>query len=231
VGRRLVAWGDRVVAWATSHEGALGPDVVFDPDTQSWAELPPDPLGPSFDRWTVAAAERLVLFGVPLVANPGVKPTLYRAAVLDPATEAWQRLPDSEIVGFDPTWYAFGDLVVNPSLGSADGGEVNNWGRSYPFGGMLDLGGPAWLPLPGGPAEAPSTGIAAATGTFVVNGQGWALDVVDLGWFPVGAPPEAPQGGTATVGAGNRIVVFGGSRFVGARGELLEGAWEWAPPP
>ena len=31
-----------------------------------------------------------------------------------------------------------GGLLWNPSLGGADGGQVNNWGRAYPYGGVFD---------------------------------------------------------------------------------------------
>jgi hypothetical protein len=28
--------------------------------------------------------------------------------------------------------------LINPTLGDADGGEVGNWGRTYPYGGIFD---------------------------------------------------------------------------------------------
>jgi hypothetical protein len=96
---------------------------------------------------------------------------------------------------------------------------------------MLDVVGEAWLPLPGGPAgDGPLTGLAAAADAFVVNRQGWVLDVGRLAWQALDPLPGAPSAGATVVGAGDRLVVFGGSRFTGNRGELLSAAWEWAPP-
>jgi hypothetical protein len=40
-----------------------------------------------------------------------------------------RRLPDSELLTTGP-WIPVDGKLVNPSLGSADGGEVNNWGRT-----------------------------------------------------------------------------------------------------
>ena len=229
--RRLVAAGERIVAYRSTQEHGPGPDLVYEPATGAWAALPGDPLSPSFDRSLVALDGRLVLLGIAAVPDPGVEPPFYRAAVHDLATGEWRRLPDAEVVGGEPTWYAASGLVVNPALGSADGGAVNAWGRAFPFGGMLDVVGEAWLPLPGGPAgDGPLIGLAAAADTFVVNRQGWVLDVERLAWQQLEPLPGAPSAGAAVVGAGDRIVLFGGSRFGGNRGELLSAAWEWAPP-
>ena len=48
--RALVATDEQVIAYAESDEGDRLPDVVFDPSSGDWSELPDDPLPPSFGR-------------------------------------------------------------------------------------------------------------------------------------------------------------------------------------
>ena len=132
----LVAAGNLVVAYHHTQELGVRPDLLYDPATGKWTDLPVDPLAPSFDRSAVWTGRELVLVGVEVVANPNsARPSLYRAAGLDLASGSWRRLPDSEVLGWNPTWYWAGDRLINPSIGSADGGQVNNWGRSFPLAG------------------------------------------------------------------------------------------------
>ena len=153
-----------------------------------------------------------------------------RAAVLDLATGEWRRLHDAPIVANDSAWFASGGLVVNPSLGGGDGGQTNNWGRTIPFGGMLDLEGEAWIGLPNPPPEGQSfAGGAVAGGDVIVNRQGWSLDVDTLSWQQVGGPPGGPDSEAATTWAGDHLFLFGGSRTDGNVAMLLGGAWEWRP--
>lgn len=50
------------------------------------------------------------------------------------------------IIGWTPTFV--NGLVVFPTLGLADGGDVNNWGKKYPFGGIIDPTGSSLTALP-----------------------------------------------------------------------------------
>ena len=149
----LVAIGKGVVAFRGSQESGPGLDVVYDPASRRWSDIPLDPLAPAFDRSLVWTGGDAVLLGIPLdPRRPANAAPVYGAAVLDAEVQSWQRLPDSEVVGWSPTWFAAGGSIVNPSIGSANGGEVNNWGRQYPFGGILTP--PAqWSPLPPLPAR------------------------------------------------------------------------------
>jgi hypothetical protein len=230
---RLVATPGSIVAYPPTHELGDRLDQAFDIVAKTWSPLPGDPITPAFDRTIVAVGERLVVIGVELVPNPGQRPPVYRAAVLDPETGTWRRLADAPIVGGESTWFVAGNKVVNPTLGGADGGQTNNWGRVFPYGGMLDLEGEAWVVLPQ-PADGGSFGSSSAAGAeYVVNRQGWALNVEDLAWTPVGEPGGGPESGGASAWAGDRLVLFGGVRFggnQGAAGALLGSAWEWLPP-
>ena len=86
------------------------------------------------------SGQELLLFDHELVPNPGSeKPSITRAAALDLESGSWRRLPDSEILASGP-WVIDDGRLINPMLGSADGGDSNGWGRSYPYGGILDPG-------------------------------------------------------------------------------------------
>ena len=148
----LTAAGDRPVIYPGSHEqGASGTGYALDPATGRWAALPADPLGKGFDRRFAWTGDALVLLDRELVPNPGADgPSIARAAVLtDPfgPDAAWKRLPDSEVMSTDPV-LVDGDLLIIPNVGGADGGQVNGYGREYPFGGVLDVPANRWSDLP-----------------------------------------------------------------------------------
>ena len=125
-------------------------DAVYDPVTNRWDRLPGDPLGPSFDRSAAWLGDRLLLSGSDLVPNPGADgPSLTRLAVLDESWQQWTPLPDSDIIGGNPVWVSH--RVVFPQTGSADGGKVGNWGRSYDEGAILDPVAAVWTALPSVP--------------------------------------------------------------------------------
>jgi len=216
---QLISTGDSVVAYPGSDENGEQPDLLFDPETQSWVELPPDPLSPSFDRLYVANGDRLILMAKDLEPNPGSEgPSLARVAELDLDTGAWETQGRSEILG---TWDGvdLGSTIVFPWSGQADGGEVNNWGRFYPFGGTYEPGSGRWSPLPD-PAQNDSFEIAG-----IVNGEqasfnsstGAVLDLEQGSWLDLPALPDADShfAERTVVAAGNQLFVFGGESWSG----------------
>ena len=227
---RLVAAGNRLVAFHQSQELGTSPDLVFDPAAGTWSEMPADPLATSFDRDMVWTGDVLVLFGLEVVPQPGsAQPSLYRAAALDPATGAWRRYPDSEITLWNPVWFYADGRIVNPSIWSADGGQTNNWGRSYPTGGMLDPVAGAWSPLPAPPSVlGPYVGPAVGADAWVVSDAGWALHVPAGTWIQI---PElaALEAGQAAAWAGDRLIVWGGYGWDGKTATNLADGWEWVP--
>ena len=232
VGYRLAAIPEGVVAYLPTEERGASPDQLWEVRSRRWWEVPADPLRPSFDRTMVWTGDELVLVAIELVPSPGSdRPSVYRAASLDPTTGQWRRLADSEIVLWDPTWYWAAGMLVNPSLGSSDGGAVGNWGRSYPHGGMLDPVSGAWSYLPAIPGGgATYDGISAGGPAFVVSRQGWVLDVSSSMWLPLVRPDGAPDTGMAAAWVGDRLIIFGGSRWQGGTSDLFNAAWEWLPP-
>jgi hypothetical protein len=232
--RGLAAAGEQVVAYAESDEGGRVPDVVFDPASGDWTPLPDDPLPPSFGRTMAWSGHELVLFAQELVPQPGSRePAVLIAAAFDPQGGTWRRLPDSEILGGGARWFAHGDQLLLPALGSADGGEVGNWGRSYPNGGILDRD--RWLPLPDPPEgqDEFSAGIVAGGRADFWGVTGWIFDAAAEDWNAV--PPLHDDNdmvtGTSVAAAGRDMVVFGGVRWNdGEQIQLLDEAWTWSVP-
>lgn len=226
----LVAAGDRVIAYQTTQEVAVQPDLIYDPEADSWTELPLDPLTPAFDRQMVWTDGRLVLLAHELVAQPNSeRPSIVEAARLDLEGGTWQRYPDSEILG--GPWRWTGDRLVNPTLGGADGGEVNGWGRVYPYGGIFEPTRGEWSELPNTPdAQGDFHGFSAAGGGWAISTDGWAFHAPSSTWVDLPRPAAgAAEMGQAATWAGDRLFVFGGSRITNERLVLIGGGWTWIP--
>ena len=244
-GAHLVRAGDRIIAYRISEEQGPAPDFVYDPEIDSWSELPTDPLSPSFDRSMVWTGDEVVLLANELVPNPGAeRPSLVRAAALDPETEQWRRLPDSEIIGGHETWWWSGDRVVNAVPRRSDGGETGNYGRHYPHGGMLDPRTGEWSALPDAPTggscsgddqfAGPDFGYHAAGPDAVVNDR-LAFHVRARTWEPVPCNKGRANFSYSSTWAFGGLVVFGGYDAGREPGEALNdyqftnAAWIWRP--
>jgi hypothetical protein len=233
----LVAAGDRLVALHGSDESTdrtPGPDLIFDPAPGEWRELPEDPLGPAFDRNAAWFKGELIVFEHKLVPSPGaVEPSLVRSAALNLATEAWRVLPDVPMLYTGP-WMTIGSRLVNPSLGSADGGEVGNWGRGYPYGGALDPATGRFTPLPAAPGQTETTasaGVVTADSALYLGAGTFLLDATTDSWITVPPLPEGQVSGYTTVTAGTDLFIFGGGVWPGpdGKGKLLNSVWLWSP--
>ena len=231
----LVGVGSQLVAYQGSHENGVAPDSIYDPDKDTWSALPASPLGSGSGRTMVALDDhRLVLLDLELVPNPNAeRPSLYRAAVLDLTDRSWRRMPDSEVVGVGGLWLPSGGLLVNPATESYDGGEVGNWGRSYPAGGILDPDSGRWSALPAtAPPQPQQQHVGTVAGDGVVVTGNSVLHVRDQSWA---ALPDLPAlhdvMSAATVWAGDRLFVWGGVRFDEAHpgGQLQSAGWTWRP--
>ncbi|MFZ0530900.1 MAG: hypothetical protein WAL91_10215, partial [Propionicimonas sp.] len=207
----LVAAGDRLVSIHAGDEEAGGFDERYDAAADRWTRLPDDPLGPSFGRDAVWVDGVLLLTAHDLVANPGSeRPSVLRLAELDLDALTWRLLPDSEVLTGGGV--AVGDLVVFGGLGSADGGAVNNWGRSYPMGGLYDARTGAWSDLPpldAGEGVKQSWRDASLAGDRVLT-SGHLLDPAARAWTVLSPPPPGNLEGQTVVTGPAGILVFGG---------------------
>lgn len=249
----LTVAAGQVVAYRSTHEAggeaiqALDPlpaDLVYDPAADSWAALPADPLGPSFDRRLVGTDDGVVLLASDLVPDPGVEPPVVHAATLDLAAGsagAWTELPGGDLVSAYGM-HRVGDLILSAQEGSADGGETNNWGRDIPYGAILDPVAGTWSALPDRPERQPGDGFAVpgeVSGERTVVSGAWVLDVASLTWSRV---PDLPfeqqvQGQSAAFldgDGGGSVFLWGGAYWPDddwtTGGELLAEGWVWTVP-
>jgi hypothetical protein len=209
-GGQLVASTDRLVVASGSDEHGVTPDRVYEPGARRWTTLPDDPIGPAFDRVLTAIPTGLVLTAHELVDDPGAeKPSLVLAARWDAATGGWTRLRDSDQLG-GWAWTWTGQRLVDPSLGGSDGGEVGNYGRTIPMGGVLDPVTGRWSRLPHPPKEGTGGWPVAALGGRFAAVAGWTYDDDTRSWAVVPRPKGAPGEPGVAVWADDRLVVVGG---------------------
>ncbi len=220
----LAAAGTSVLLVSTSDELVDQPDLLLDPVTGRWSRLPEDPLGPSFDRQVVDTDAGLVLLARRILDDgQPADPAVLRAAVLPDGAQRWRRLPDGDQLG-GGRWFWDGERLVDPTLGGADGGEVDGWGRTIPYGGTLDPVTGTWRHLTdppdsddgGWPVEA---GHGSAEVRRTVASEGWLASGGSRPWIRVPRPDGAPELPGPAAWEGTRLAVVGGS------GVLSSGVW------
>lgn len=228
--RILTSAGSEVVAFQQSQENGVEGDLIYDPGSGKWSQLPPDPLRESFDRWMVWTDEGLVLLGIENVPQPGAeKPAVYRAALLVDG-DRWERFDDSEIIGYNPEWSWTGGKVLNASNESADGGGTNNWGRTYHAGGTLDPATGQWELLEDPPpGRGELTGINDAGDRYSVAYSGWVYDARDERWLHLTRPRGGPEAEMSTAWLDDELYVWGGVDWQGSEGVILDAGWVWHP--
>ncbi|KQR17464.1 hypothetical protein [Cellulomonas sp. Leaf334] len=208
---RLVEHGDVLLNIPTSDESGATVDSWFDPATSTWHRLPDDPLGPSYDRSVVVVDGLVVLTAKDLVPSPGAeRPSLVRAAELDPTLTTWTVLPGSEVIGSDPV--AVAGRVVFPDVGGADGGEVGNWGRTYWSGRIFDPGTATWADLPEVPGR--TSWPRVVVGDRVRVGD-VLLDPVDGTTTAVPAPPWTDADSPVVAASPEVVFAWGGGSATG----------------
>lgn len=220
-GRRVALAGDQLVVYPGSHESVGSvPDRLFDPEAGAWSELPSDPIGSSYDRTIVGVDDGVILFAIPKSDVPPNRPRVFHAARYGFATREWRLLAPSSIPGYANAWYRSGQKIINPTLGSVDGGEVNAFDRPYELGGVLVdeanwMRLPAFRELPVGSGSSPIAG----SERWVVVSIGAAdtplaiLNLENLKWGEAPATALASRTGVGSVVVDDRLLLWGGADF------------------
>ncbi|GGO77755.1 flagellar biosynthetic protein FliO [Nocardioides deserti] len=210
----LATDADRLLVVSGSDEGGRVPDRVLDTRTGRWSELPEDPLVPAFDRTIVPTDAGLVLTAKRIGPDgQPANPALVQAALLEPGAATWRTLPGSDQLG-GWHWSWSGTRLVDATLGGADGGEVNAFGRTIPYGGRLEPATGRWSPLPDAPPEDwtdDSAWRVSAVGGRLVASGGWVYDDARETWTRLSRPAGAPAEPGPAVWAGDVLVVHGGT--------------------
>jgi hypothetical protein len=209
-GEDLIADRGRIIVVRGERRSTDDPDQVYDRQTQTWSALPADPLDPAWGRMLTSTSAGLVLTGYDLVAAPGgEKPAILRAALLAPSADRWKLLADSDQLG-GGRWTWTGQRMVDPTPGGADGGEVNNYGRTIPNGGVLDPTTGAWSRLPHAPKEFTGGWVVEALAGPLAAVDGWVYDDRAQTWRKLPRPADAPARAGSAVWAGEALIDLGG---------------------
>jgi hypothetical protein len=212
---------------------ALGrvPDLVFDPQTSSWTELPADPLPPVFDRYLVQAGDQLVVAGSAMPPPGSEEGPRKVAARLDLASGTWSMLPD----GPGKAYQLFG-TDDGPLLAGHFGDDDSSW--------LLDPASWTWTAIPehGRGTEGVSGVLDRDRATYDITGtlglsdpsrRPVVYDSVTDAFVVIPAPPgRAGVFGEASTARGD-LFLFGGQRWPEddrSTGELVRDAWLWTAP-
>ena len=182
---RITGHNGHLVLYAGSDEQGRGcPDQVLDPVARNI--VPKSRTTRSTRcrsiRQLLSVDGALVLFAKPISAVIDSSEVPPLGCPLDETTGTWVLFPDGDQL--TPPMFADGTLAVSPYRGGADGGQVNNWGRLIPNGGMLDLSTQTWRHLPGETTKTQSGGGAVGkAAAFFTGVQGDVLDLVGGEWL------------------------------------------------
>ncbi len=233
--RRITPAGDRLLVYPTIDTPGGSVDLLFDPRSSTWTELPDDPLPLTYDRFVVPVGGSLVLAGSPSDAMPpgtGPEDVLVRfdrtlAARFDLDRGEWVTLPDAPGLGTRLLPSDRGPLLDGYDRGST--------------GWLLEPGSWTWSELPG---PAPEHGLNG-----VIDREQAVYDLpLGIDWLSEAAPvrvydsaedvlravPPPPRGesvyGDAATASGRDLFVFGGQRYSDDGTRMGGGAWLWTAP-
>jgi hypothetical protein len=204
---------------------------VLDVEQDTWSSLPASDLRPRLtQRTVVAAGDRVVVSGYDETKpNDGHEPSIVLADVWD--GQGWTRLPATGQLS--NLWHWTGERLVDLDLQTADGGQVEGWERSYPYGGRLDPTTGVWTALPGAPDperdRVDGWHVLAADGPLLA-GSGYVYDDSTGQWVMLGSPETTVDVDQSAVWADGRLIVFGGvDEETGYRdvSGLSNHAWVW----
>jgi hypothetical protein len=207
----VLAANDHLIACYEGSEGYR--DQEYDAGSRTWRELPADPFGPSLLRSCAAAGNTLVVLSSAMNEHPtNANPNFARAAVYDPTTRSWRRLPDSNRVSTFPGWSWDGKELVNASQDSPYGGPLVG-------GGTLDAASGEWGAVPAWHRNARVVADAfRADGLHFKAYRQYLYDTDHQRWLTPAQPPKGISLLGAQAWVGDTLVVWGGGSFSLGRG-------------
>lgn len=225
--RRVTPVGGSLLVYSGSDHAGEAADLLFDPETSAWTELPDDPLPLTSGRWIVPVEGALVLVGSPstgpedLAARGGRTP----AARFDLDRDEWVVLPDAPGQGHQ--------------LLATERGPLLNGNYSGSSGWLLDPGTWTWSALPAHELEFDDINGVLDRDRAVYDIHSLAFtrllvyDSVADAYVTFSSPPgrEDVYGDSSTA-LGRDLVVVGGQRSGTAPGDddLAAEAWLWTAP-
>lgn len=222
-GDEMIVWG----GWLTSHkrERYDGEGAAFDPTTNEWRMLPDAPLPAGYDAMGAWTGEEVIVMVTPLGNEPEDYPKFDEVGAFKPSTNAWREIESPPFVSYVSPPVAFLDeqLLVLSLGGEVDGGEVNNYGRSYDTGGIYDVSADEWRAHSDPPTRPNQTWPQIALDDEVVI-DGLAYDADADSWRVLPEFPLHPREFPVRVWTGRELIIWGGA-------ELPRGNRHVDPPP
>ncbi|SDF46989.1 hypothetical protein SAMN05660662_2230 [Blastococcus aurantiacus] len=231
VPRRVTTLDGSLLVYSTGDTLVPAADLLFDPGTAAWTELPDDPLPWSYDRYIVPVGRQLVLAGSPSpVLPPSAEPADMAdrfdrklAARFDLDRAEWVVLPDAPGQGRQMWPTDRGPLLHGYESGSPA------W--------ILDPGTWSWTALPAHTGGSANIHGVLDAGRAVYAGA--PLRVYDSRTNAYVSVPDPPGGadvyGSSSAALGRRLVIFGGHRTPtsssGGASGAVDDVWSWTPPP
>lgn len=244
-GTPVAVWtGTEVVAFGGDHDGSAQ-GAIYDPRTDDWRTVSDSDLGDvsssvSHAVWT---GDHVLVAGS---FDPGEDDGGSGAALYDPATDQWTRLPDAPepLPRGHAVWTGDELVVVGHDLGSG----VRAPQRMYAI--ALDPATSTWTTLPAPPLPVRGQPLVAWTGREVIVGGGHgfattgasgeladaaAFDPVTGAWRMLPEAPTAFQGNEryGDIAVDGRVIVFD-TTDADRRVLVLDpttGEWQLAPGP
>jgi hypothetical protein len=218
-GAVLAVWtGDVVVAFPEDQTEDRGdaadgeqPGAVYDPDEDTWTEIPTSGVGVvTFGTQVFWTGDRVVVVGMVDPADPDG--AMGRAALYDPATDTWERVDDAP-------------LVLGQAFGGWHAPDAVWTGEEVLYVGIV--------------VDDPSGSSSSGSSTFDTVGDRLgvlALDPASGTWRELPAPPLSVRFGSSVVWTGSELLIAGGSALAD-EAELYDGAildpatGTWQPLP
>jgi hypothetical protein len=217
--------GEEMIVWGGASAGKLFADgAAYNPETDSWRELPPAPLTARTGHTAVWTGREMIIWGG-CCERRGAE--LGTGAAYEPEHDTWRRLPAAPIEGrrgHTAVWTGRHMLIW--------GGAV--FEHAFADGAMYSPRRDRWSPLTDAPVEPRESHSGIWTGRQMIVWGGATLEPATLGdgavlgpgWSPISRTRPGRSGHSA-VWSGTEMLIWGGC--CGADGRELPGGSAYEP--